>query len=113
MTYKSAAFPQRVTDIPQEEKAAAKNIIDAFSQFLKKLWAARQHDNRLVNVLKGHSDADSAELYEIRHLLRRFQREANERYTELIFLFAGKKDKNMETAEKGIVHLFEPLERIQ
>jgi hypothetical protein len=111
MVKKLANLPQRASEISEEEKKAAKEVLKAFKGFLHALWAARQHDDRLINVFEKNEETDPAALFEIRHLLRRFQKEVKDKYTKLIFMFAGKKDENMELAEKGIIHLLQPLEK--
>ena len=111
MVKKLALLPQRSSEISEEEKEVAKKALKVFKEFLHKLWAARQHDERLINVLEKNEGADPASLFEIRHLLRRFQKEVKEKYTNLIFMFAGKKNDDMELMEKGLVHLLAPLEK--
>jgi hypothetical protein len=111
MVQKLANLPQRASEISEEEKKAAKEVLKAFKGFLHAMWAAKQHDDRLINVFEKNEETDTAALFEIRHLLRRFQKEVKEKYTKLIFMFAGKKDENMELKEKGIIHLLQPLEK--
>jgi hypothetical protein len=106
----------RSYEISDAEKQAAREAIRMFDKFLKDLWAARQHDYRLINVLKKNQGTSTEDLYGIRHLLRRFQREVKDRYTKLIIDFAGQKDeeKNMtETPQSttGYVHVLKPLEK--
>ena len=110
MAKKFANMPMRVSEISEEERIAAKNAIKAFDKFLKELWSARQHDERLLNVLDKAEDIDPAALFEIRHLLRRFQKETKEKYTHLIIMFSGKKDENFNTLSPGIISLLNPLE---
>ena len=107
---KFSTSPRRTSEISEEEREAAKNILKAFDAFVKELWAARHHDERLLNVLNKSENIDSSALFEVRHLLRKFQRETKDRYTHLITMFAGKKDNNMETISPGIISLFAPLE---
>lgn len=107
---KFSTSPRRTSEISEEEREAAKNILKAFDDFVKELWAARHHDERLLNVLNKSENIDSSALFEVRHLLRKFQRETKDRYTHLITMFAGKKDNNMETISPGIISLFAPLE---
>lgn len=102
---------QRSFEITNEERNAARKVIDAFDKFLKQLWAARQHDQRLINVLKKNKDTDPTELFGIRHLLRRFQKEVKQRYTNLIVDFAGKKDIKHNVISKGCIHTLIPLEK--
>lgn len=98
-------------DITDEERNAARESIKALEKFLKELWAARQKDKVLVNVLEKNKDVDSKSLFEIRHLLRRFQKEVKDRYVNLIFNFAGKKDDNFQVVSEGYIHKLIPLEK--
>lgn len=100
---------QRSSEVTEEEREAAKRAIQGFQQFLKQLWAARQQDQRLLNVLEKHPDTDPEKLYEQRHLLRKFQQEVKQRYTQLIFTFAGKKEGDQ--VQPGVLHLLRPLEQ--
>lgn len=100
---------QRSFEVSPEEREAAKQVIAGFQDFLKKLWAARRHDQRLVNVLEKNPETDTTALFEQRHLLRRFQKEVKERYTNLIFVFAGKKTDGQFSG--GVIHLLRPLEK--
>jgi len=110
MEVKVAQRVQRSSEISDAERVAARNVISAFDKFLKQLWAARQHDQRLVNVLQKNKEADPASLFEIRHLLRRFQKEVRNRYANLIILFAGKKDvKSGEPVSTGYIHILDPF----
>jgi hypothetical protein len=104
-------LPQRVSEISEEERRAAINTIKVFDQFLKQLWSARQHDKRLINVLEKSENLEPSALFEIRHLLRKFQREVKDRYTDLIIMFAGKRDDSLNPISKGILHILVPLEK--
>jgi hypothetical protein len=75
MHKKIARLPQRSFDISESERAAAKEALSSFKHFLQKLWAARQSDKKLIDVLEKNQSADSSSLFEIRHLLRKFQQE--------------------------------------
>lgn len=106
----------RSYEISDAEKQAAQGVIRAFDKFLKDLWAARQHDYRLIDVLKKNQGTSTEDLYGIRHLLRRFQREVKDRYTKLIIDFAGQKEeeKSMTPSPQkttGYIHLLKPLEK--
>jgi GTPase involved in cell partitioning and DNA repair len=98
-------------DITDDERNAARESIKALEQFLKELWAARQKDKVLVNILEKNKDVDPKSLFEIRHLLRRYQREVKDRYVNLIFNFAGKKDDNFQVISEGYIHKLIPLEK--
>lgn len=110
MPGKMANVTQRSSDITEAERQAAKQAIDGFSNFLRHLWAARQQDQRLVNVLEKNPNTSPEKLFEQRHLLRKFQKEVKDRYTNLIFLFAGQKD-NAGNIKGGALHLLRPLEK--
>lgn len=111
MVEKFAAMPKRTSEISDEERAAAKNAIKAFDKFLKELWSARQHDERLLNVLEKAENVDPTALFEIRHLLRKFQKETKDSYTHLIITFSGKKDENFNSITPGVISLLTPLEK--
>jgi len=108
---KLALSVQRTVEISEEELNSARDAIRAFDKFLKQLWAARQHDQRLVNVLKENKDANPEDLFKIRHLLRRFQKEVKDRYTNLIVDFAGKKNDKMQNVSEGYIHTLRDLEK--
>lgn len=111
MSYTIAKLTQRSIEISDKERKYARDSINAFEKFLKQLWAARQHDQRLVNVLQKNKESDPTDLFEIRHLLRRFQKEVKNRYTQLIFDFAGKKDSDQKRITEGYIHKLIPLEK--
>lgn len=108
---KHASVPKRTSEISEEERNVAKKAMIAFDKFLKELWSARHHDERLLNVLDKTDNVDPSALFEIRHLLRKFQRETKDNYTRLIVMFAGKKDENFNTVQSGIIQLLTPLEK--
>jgi len=111
MADKFARQSQRTFEISDAERRAAKQALLTFKKFMEKLWAARQADKRLVDVLEKNQEADPSQLFEIRHLLRRFQKEVKDRYTALVFLFAGKKDEHGNSVEDGAIHSLDPLEK--
>jgi len=102
---------QRTFEISDVERKAAKQALYSFKKFMEKLWAARQADKRLVDVLEKNREADTTQLFEIRHLLRKFQKEVKDRYTDLVFMFAGKKDNGGNTLSEGVIHSLDPLEK--
>lgn len=80
----AAQYTPRSLKISEEERAAAREALKRFQEFMKDLWAAQQHDERLTSVLQKSPDAAPEQLFEIRHLLRKFQKEVRENYTKLI-----------------------------
>ncbi len=109
MADKPVKLAFRTAEISDEERAAARNAIHMFNKFLSKLDASREQDNRLLDVLKANQDADQSALFEQRHLIRRYQDDVKQRYTDLIFDFAGKKEGNYTVP--GIIHIMKPLEK--
>lgn len=103
--------PQRVFEITKEERQATRSALAAFKYFVKQLQMAQKADKRLVDVLEKNKEADPKDLFDIRHLLRRFQQEVKDRYTALIYLFAGKKDANSNVAEEGVIHSLKLLDK--
>lgn len=101
---------QRSSEVSEAEREAAKTAMKGLKKFIKQLWAARQHDQRLVNVLEKNPNTDPSQLFEQRHLLRKFQQEVRARYVALIFAFAGQKDANGNITS-GVLHLLRPLEK--
>lgn len=103
---------QLSVEVTDEERKAARDAISSLDKFLRELWAARQNDKKLVDILKkNQSNVDSSSLFEIRHLLRRFQKEVKDRYVKLIFDFAGKKDDDFKVLSEGYIHKLVPLEK--
>lgn len=103
---------QLSVEVTDEERKAARDAISSLDKFLRELWAARQNDKKLVDILKkNQGNVDSSSLFEIRHLLRRFQKEVKDRYVKLIFDFAGKKDDDFKVLSEGYIHQLSPLEK--
>jgi hypothetical protein len=110
-TWSEMSQTQRTFEISDVERKAAKQALYSFKKFMEKLWAARQSDKRLVDVLEKNREADPTQLFEIRHLLRKFQKEVKDRYTDLVFMFAGKKDNGGNTLSEGVIHSLDSLEK--
>lgn len=99
-------------EVTDEERQAARESIRSLDKFLHELWAARLNDKKLVDILKkNQGNVDQSSLFEIRHLLRRFQQEVKNRYIKLIFDFAGKKDDDFKVLSEGYIHKLVPLEK--
>jgi len=111
LTWSEMSQTQRTFEISDVERKAAKQALYSFKKFMEKLWAARQSDKRLVDVLEKNREADPTQLFEIRHLLRKFQKEVKDRYTDLVFMFAGKKDNGGNTLSEGVIHSLDSLEK--
>lgn len=102
---------QRSSQISDEERTAARKSINSFDELVKRLKGARDRDREVVDVLKKNQDTNPNELFKIRHLLRRFQKEVRDRYTAIIIAFAGKKNENMKNITQGYIHQLRPLEK--
>lgn len=103
---------QLSVEVTDEERKAARDANSSLDKFLRELWAAQQNDKKLVDILKkNQGSVDSSSLFEIRHLLRRFQKEVRDRYVKLIFDFAGKKDDDFKVLSEGYIHTLIPLEK--
>lgn len=109
MSIKSAQ--QRSSQISDEERQSARKAIGSFEELVKRLKGARDRDKEVVDVLKSNQGASPDELYKIRHLLRRFQKEVRDRYTAIIIAFAGKKDQDLKTITQGYIHNLKILEK--
>jgi len=81
---KAAQYTPRSIEISEEERQAARNAIKQFDSFLKVLWAAQQHNERLSDVLEKTPDASPERLFGVRHLLRQFQKKVRSDYTKAI-----------------------------
>ena len=102
---------QRSSEISPEEKDSARKAIRAFEELISRLKGARDRDKEVVDVLKANQETNPDDLFKIRHLLRRFQKEVKDRYTNIIIAFAGKKDKDMKNVTKGYIHQLKLLEK--
>jgi len=89
MDAKVAQHIPRAVAISDEERAAATEALDAFKDFLKDLNAAQEHDETLTAILKKVPEASADQMYEIRHLLIRFQGEVRENYRRIIPKFSA------------------------
>lgn len=81
---KTAQYTPRSIEISEEERQGARDAIKQFDSFLKVLWEAQQHNERLSNVLEKTPGASPESLFSVRHLLRRFQKEVRSAYTKAI-----------------------------
>ena len=61
-------------EVTDEERRAARDAIKALDTFLRSLENTRRQDKKLIIVLKQNTDVDPKSLFEIRHLLRRYQK---------------------------------------
>ena len=98
-------------EVTDEERRAARDAIKALDTFLRSLENTRRQDKKLIIVLKQNTDVDPKSLFEIRHLLRRYQKEVKDRYVKLILDFAGKRDDNFQVVSQGYIHSLQPLEK--
>lgn len=85
--YKKSQYTPRTVEISNEERFAARDALIAFKNFIKELDRAKEHVESLANILKKSSGTTNDQLFEIRHLLVRFQGEVRENYKDLIVEF--------------------------
>jgi hypothetical protein len=78
----------RSVPFSDEEKQAARTAMSQMGGFLKRLWAAQQHSERLMDVLNKAPDTPSEQLFSIRHLLRRFRDEVRQHFAGLVPAFS-------------------------
>jgi ElaB/YqjD/DUF883 family membrane-anchored ribosome-binding protein len=84
MNIKQAQQTPRTVDISESEKNAANLSLSLFKEFLRDLNAAQEHDETLNDILKKSENITTEQLYDIRHLLIRFQGEVRENYNRII-----------------------------
>ena len=101
---KKTALNIRITyDVTEEEKEAARKAISMFESFMSELKKSRDEDKRFVDILQDLSDLKPEDLFEIRHLIRRFQKDIQARYTKVVFLFSGQKDEDFKSITNGAI----------
>jgi hypothetical protein len=88
MSKKEAYSIPRSMDITDEERNVAREALSKLNAFLKKLWSAQQHTERLMNVFGNNPEIQPDQLFKVRHLLRQFQKEVREHYSQLIPMFS-------------------------
>lgn len=79
----------RSVPFSDEEKQEARLAMTKLGEFLKQLWAAQQHSERLMDVLNKSPDVPSEQLFSIRHLIRRFRDEVRQHFVQLIPSFSA------------------------
>ncbi len=84
MNIKKAQQTPRTVVISDSEKESANLALKLFKEFLRELNAAQEHDETLTDILKKSENISTDQLYEIRHLLIRFQGEVRENYNKII-----------------------------
>jgi len=78
----------RSVPFSEDEKQAARTAMTKLSGFLRRLWAAQQHSERLIDVLNKSPDTPPEQLFSIRHLIRRFRDEVRQHFTALLPAFS-------------------------
>lgn len=79
----------RSVPFSDEEKQAARTSMLQLGSFLRQLWAAQQHSERLMDVLNKSPNTPSEQLFSIRHLIRRFRDEVRQHFTALLPAFSN------------------------
>jgi ribosomal protein S13 len=78
----------RSVPFSEEEKQDARTAMSKLSGFLRRLWAAQQHSERLMDVLNKTPDTPPEQLFSIRHLIRRFRDEVRHHFAALLPVFS-------------------------
>lgn len=105
--YKSAY--SRSVEISEEERRAALNAKTLFEKFKNQLISAREGDHDVVDVLVKNKDSSPQDLFQIRQLLRDFQKKVKDKYTRIILDFSGAQSNGQLT--QGYIHSLRPLEK--
>lgn len=79
----------RSVPFSEEEKQAARASMLQLGGFLRQLWAAQQHSERLMDVLNKSPNTPTEQLFSIRHLIRRFRDEVRQHFTALLPAFSN------------------------
>lgn len=79
----------RSVPFSDEEKQAARVAMSQLGGFLKLLWVAQQHSERMMDVLNKAPDTPSEQLFSIRHLIRRFRDEVRQHFASLVPAFSN------------------------
>ena len=110
----------RSVPFSEEEKQAARLALAKFAEFLRQLWAAQQHSERLMDVLGKAPDAAPEQLFAIRHLIRRFRDEVRRNFAELVPSFSAAiatldpfaKDTDTAAMRDGLIDAMQQLSEV-
>jgi len=110
----------RSVPFSEEEKQAARVAMSKLAGFLRRLWAAQQHSERLMDVLGKTPDTPPEQLFAIRHLIRRFRDEVRQHFTALLPVFSDAitaldpfaKDTDTGHIREGLIDTMQQLSEI-
>jgi len=110
----------RSVPFSEEEKQAARAAMSKLSGFLRQLWVAQQHSERLMDVLGKAPDAAPEQLFSIRHLIRRFRDEVRQHFTALLPAFSDAistlnpflKDTDTGLMREGLIDAMQQLSEV-
>jgi len=85
---RTAWLTPRSVPFSDEEKQSARNALSKLNEFLAQLWATIQHSERVMDQLKD-PNMPSGQLFQIRHLIRRFRDEVRQHFAKLIQNFGS------------------------
>lgn len=117
---RAAWLTPRSVPFSEEEKQAARLAMTKLGEFLKQLWAAQQHSERLMDVLGKVPDTAPEQLFSIRHLVRRFRDEVRQHFTRLVPSFSAAvvtldpfaKDTNTAAMRDGLIDAMQQLSEV-
>ena len=117
---RTADHTPRTQPISDTERQIARQALSQLLLFLKGLWAAQQHSETLMDKLAKVPEVAPEKLFEIRHLLRKFQSEVRDHYARLIPVFSGavqslnalSKDTETGQMRDGLVDAVQQLSRM-
>jgi hypothetical protein len=104
----------------EEEKQAARLALTKLGGFLRQLWAAQQHSERLMDILNKSPDTPPEQLFSIRHLIRRFRDEVRQHFTQLVPSFSDAlttlnpfiKDTDTAAMRDGLIDAMQQLSEV-
>jgi hypothetical protein len=117
---RAAWLTPRSVPFSDEERQAARASMAKFGDFLKQLWAAQQHSERLMDVLNKAPDTPPEQLFSIRHLIRRFRDEVRQHFTKLVPAFSEAietlnpfaKDTDTAAMREGLISAMQQLSEV-
>lgn len=117
---RTAWLTPRSVPFSEEEKQAARVAMAKLGDFLRQLWAAQQHSERLMDVLGKAPETPPEQLFSIRHLIRRFRDEVRQHFTRLVPVFSEAiatlnpfaKDTETAAMREGLIDAMQQLSEV-
>ncbi len=117
---RAAWLTPRSVPFSEQEKQEARVALAKLGGFLKQLWAAQQHSERLMDVLNKAPDTPPEQLFSIRHLIRKFRDEVRQHFAGLVPTFSTaistldpfKKDTDTAAIREGLIDAMQQLSEV-